>query len=88
MLAARETKSSSNGRPESHRGLVRRSFSFAHRLNSAQSTRFSRISIFRERLCSCLCKRLAVRELIQRAYEEAIREEYRFFSYGDAMLIT
>jgi len=27
------------------------------------------------------------RELIRRAYEEAIREEYRFYSYGDAMLI-
>ena len=27
-------------------------------------------------------------DLIQRAYEEAIREEYRFFSYGDAMLIV
>jgi S-adenosylmethionine:tRNA ribosyltransferase-isomerase len=26
-------------------------------------------------------------DLIRRAYEEAIREEYRFFSYGDAMLI-
>ena len=26
-------------------------------------------------------------ELISRAYEEAIREEYRFYSYGDAMLI-
>ncbi len=26
-------------------------------------------------------------ELIRRAYEEAIREQYRFFSYGDAMLI-
>jgi S-adenosylmethionine:tRNA ribosyltransferase-isomerase len=25
--------------------------------------------------------------LIKRAYEEAIREEYRFYSYGDAMLI-
>jgi S-adenosylmethionine:tRNA ribosyltransferase-isomerase len=28
------------------------------------------------------------RELIQQAYEEAIREEYRFYSYGDAMLIV
>jgi len=27
-------------------------------------------------------------ELMRRAYEEAIREEYRFFSYGDAMLIV
>jgi len=26
-------------------------------------------------------------ELMRRAYEEAIREEYRFYSYGDAMLI-
>ena len=26
-------------------------------------------------------------ELIRRAYEEALREEYRFYSYGDAMLI-
>jgi S-adenosylmethionine:tRNA ribosyltransferase-isomerase len=26
-------------------------------------------------------------ELLRRAYEEAIRREYRFYSYGDAMLI-
>ncbi len=29
----------------------------------------------------------AGRELIQRAYQEAIRQEYRFYSYGDTMLI-
>jgi S-adenosylmethionine:tRNA ribosyltransferase-isomerase len=27
-------------------------------------------------------------ELIRRAYDEAIREQYRFYSYGDAMLIV
>jgi S-adenosylmethionine:tRNA ribosyltransferase-isomerase len=29
----------------------------------------------------------AGRDLIQKAYQEAIREKYRFYSYGDAMLI-
>jgi len=26
-------------------------------------------------------------DLMQKAYQEAIRDKYRFFSYGDAMLI-
>jgi len=26
-------------------------------------------------------------ELIKKAYQEAVREKYRFFSFGDAMLI-
>jgi len=26
-------------------------------------------------------------ELVRRAYHEAVEREYRFFSYGDAMLI-
>lgn len=34
-----------------------------------------------------LVSAFAGRELILRAYEEAVRERYRFFSYGDAMLI-
>jgi S-adenosylmethionine:tRNA ribosyltransferase-isomerase len=29
----------------------------------------------------------AGRELIMKAYREAIKERYRFYSYGDAMLI-
>jgi S-adenosylmethionine:tRNA ribosyltransferase-isomerase len=31
---------------------------------------------------------LAGRELVRRAYDEAIREGYRFYSYGDCMLIV
>jgi S-adenosylmethionine:tRNA ribosyltransferase-isomerase len=34
-----------------------------------------------------LVSALAGRELVRRAYEEAIRLRYRFYSYGDAMLI-
>ena len=36
----------------------------------------------------CLVSAFAGRELILRAYEAAIREGYRFYSYGDAMLIS
>jgi S-adenosylmethionine:tRNA ribosyltransferase-isomerase len=27
-------------------------------------------------------------DLVRKAYEEAVRERYRFYSYGDAMLIV
>ncbi len=35
-----------------------------------------------------LVSALAGREFVLRAYEEAVRERYRFFSYGDCMLIV
>jgi S-adenosylmethionine:tRNA ribosyltransferase-isomerase len=34
-----------------------------------------------------LVSAFASRKLILRAYEEAVRERYRFYSFGDAMLI-
>jgi S-adenosylmethionine:tRNA ribosyltransferase-isomerase len=34
-----------------------------------------------------LVSAFAGRDLILKAYEEAVREKYRFYSYGDAMLI-
>ena len=34
-----------------------------------------------------LVSAFATKELIFEAYEEAIKEEYRFFSFGDSMLI-
>lgn len=35
-----------------------------------------------------LVSALAGREFVLHAYEEAVREGYRFFSFGDAMFIT
>jgi S-adenosylmethionine:tRNA ribosyltransferase-isomerase len=34
-----------------------------------------------------LVSAVAGRDLIMKAYKEAIAERYRFYSYGDAMLI-
>jgi S-adenosylmethionine:tRNA ribosyltransferase-isomerase len=34
-----------------------------------------------------LVSAFAGRDLVMRAYEEAIRRRYRFYSYGDAMVI-
>ena len=35
-----------------------------------------------------LVSALAGKERVMKAYEEAVREKYRFFSFGDAMLIV
>ena len=34
-----------------------------------------------------LVSALAGKEFVMKAYEEAVREKYRFFSFGDAMFI-
>ncbi len=36
----------------------------------------------------CLVSAFATRESVLAAYEEAVRERYRFFSYGDAMFLS
>jgi S-adenosylmethionine:tRNA ribosyltransferase-isomerase len=36
----------------------------------------------------CLVSALAGRERVLAAYRQAVEERYRFFSYGDAMLIA
>jgi S-adenosylmethionine:tRNA ribosyltransferase-isomerase len=35
----------------------------------------------------CLTLAFGGRELVRRAYEQAVSERYRFYSYGDAMLV-
>jgi S-adenosylmethionine:tRNA ribosyltransferase-isomerase len=35
-----------------------------------------------------LVSAFAGKDFIMESYDEAVREGYRFFSYGDAMLIT
>jgi len=35
-----------------------------------------------------LVSSLAGREYILKAYEEAVKQKYRFFSFGDAMFIS
>ena len=39
-------------------------------------------------MCSSDLSALAGRESILAAYETAVRERYRFFSFGDAMMIA
>ena len=34
-----------------------------------------------------LISAFATREMVMNAYQEAIKEEYRFFSFGDSMLL-
>jgi S-adenosylmethionine:tRNA ribosyltransferase-isomerase len=43
--------------------------------------------IFPKSTLLMLVSALADRDFILRAYSEAVKERYRFFSYGDAMLI-
>ncbi len=57
--------------------------SFEFRFVNALLTNFH---LPRSTLLMLVCA-FASRDLILRAYEEAVRERYRFFSYGDCMLI-
>ncbi len=54
---------------------------------SRWSSACSPTSTCRVRRCSCWSPRLPGAETIRRAYAHAIAQRYRFFSYGDAMLL-
>ncbi len=74
-----------SGRLEESRGLTRIFISppFEFRVANGLLTNFH---LPRSTLL-CLVSALAGRELILAAYEEAVSRRYRFYSYGDAMLI-
>jgi len=44
--------------------------------------------MFRDQTLLMLVAAFAGKEFILKAYQEAVAREYRFFSYGDAMIIA
>jgi len=85
VMRALESSVSSNGRLNEFRGWTNKfifppyDFSIANcmitNFHTPKSTLLMMVSAF------------AGHDLMKRAYEEAIKEEYKFYSYGDAMLI-
>jgi S-adenosylmethionine:tRNA ribosyltransferase-isomerase len=55
--------------------------------HTPQSTLLMLVSAFAGDTANERGKKIPGKDLIMEAYQEAIKEEYRFFSYGDAMII-
>ena len=55
--------------------------------NGSRPVSYTHLDVYKRQTLVMLVSALAGREHVLAAYEEAIKERYRFFSFGDAMLI-
>ena len=80
-----ETCASADGRVAPSEGTTRL-FLYPGRLFRVVDAMITNFHLPRSTLLMLVCA-FAGKELVMKAYEEAIERQYRFFSFGDAMLI-
>ena len=86
-LAPPDRKRRATTTARSTRSKATRRSSSRPAIASRRSTAWSPISICRDRPCSCWSAALMGLDVMKSAYAHAIREGYRFYSYGDASLL-
>jgi S-adenosylmethionine:tRNA ribosyltransferase-isomerase len=84
-MRALESSADESGEIRAHRGGTGLFILPGHRFRAADAM-VTNFHLPRSTLLM-LVSAFAGREFILAAYEEAIKQEYRFYSYGDAMLI-